>query len=237
MALIECSECKKEISDKAQSCPHCGNPINATSTNQEEILCCPKCGSSQLHSDKKGFSGGKAVAGAVLTGGIGLLAGTIGSGDIKITCLKCGNKFNTGEARIKYPNNGAGCQIDSELKEMWAKGETLCAIKRYKDYSGANLAQAKEYVEKLNGVNKTSDGGGCYIATAVYGSYDAPQVMTLRQFRDDVLQKYYLGRKFIALYYKHSPKYAEQLKYHNRINRVVRSILNKWVNHLDSNSK
>ncbi len=27
MALINCSECKREISDKAKSCPHCGCPI------------------------------------------------------------------------------------------------------------------------------------------------------------------------------------------------------------------
>lgn len=27
MALIKCSECSKEISDKATSCPSCGNPI------------------------------------------------------------------------------------------------------------------------------------------------------------------------------------------------------------------
>jgi len=26
MALIKCSECSKEISDKAESCPNCGNP-------------------------------------------------------------------------------------------------------------------------------------------------------------------------------------------------------------------
>ncbi|MCL4403895.1 zinc-ribbon domain-containing protein [Patescibacteria group bacterium] len=28
MALIKCSECSKEISDKAITCPFCGNPIN-----------------------------------------------------------------------------------------------------------------------------------------------------------------------------------------------------------------
>ena len=28
MALINCPECNKEISDKATNCPHCGNPIN-----------------------------------------------------------------------------------------------------------------------------------------------------------------------------------------------------------------
>jgi len=32
MALINCSECGKEISDKAQSCPNCGTPISAAET-------------------------------------------------------------------------------------------------------------------------------------------------------------------------------------------------------------
>ncbi|MFR9028073.1 MAG: DUF2726 domain-containing protein [Clostridium sp.] len=31
---------------------------------------------------------------------------------------------------------------------------------------------------------------GCYIATAVYGSYDCPQVWVLRRFRDQILEKY-----------------------------------------------
>ena len=31
MALIKCSECGKEVSDKAESCPNCGNPINQAS--------------------------------------------------------------------------------------------------------------------------------------------------------------------------------------------------------------
>ena len=30
MALIKCSECGKEISDKAEVCLHCGNPIHKT---------------------------------------------------------------------------------------------------------------------------------------------------------------------------------------------------------------
>lgn len=29
MALIQCAECHKEISDKAKRCPHCGCPINS----------------------------------------------------------------------------------------------------------------------------------------------------------------------------------------------------------------
>ena len=63
----------------------------------EDKLYCPHCGSSQLVANKKGFGAGKAVTGAILTGGIGLLAGFIGSGDVKVTCLKCGKQWNPGE--------------------------------------------------------------------------------------------------------------------------------------------
>lgn len=67
-------------------------------------LLCPKCGSNKLSANKKGFSGGKAVAGAVLTGGIGLLAGTIGSNKIKITCLSCGHEFKPGQDKKSVIN-------------------------------------------------------------------------------------------------------------------------------------
>ena len=41
MAMIKCPECGKDVSDKARSCPNCGNPID---TN----VYCPKCGSSNV---------------------------------------------------------------------------------------------------------------------------------------------------------------------------------------------
>lgn len=62
-----------------------------------DLLKCRKCKSTQITDSKKGFSAGKAAAGAILTGGIGLLAGTIGSGKIILTCLSCGHKFKIGE--------------------------------------------------------------------------------------------------------------------------------------------
>ena len=50
-----------------------------------------------------------------------------------------------------------------------------------------------------------SESQGCYVATCVYGSYDCPQVWTLRRFRDYVLAKSFFGRTFIRLYYAVSP--------------------------------
>lgn len=32
MAIVNCSECQKEVSDKAGVCPHCGNPMQTTTT-------------------------------------------------------------------------------------------------------------------------------------------------------------------------------------------------------------
>lgn len=50
-----------------------------------------------------------------------------------------------------------------------------------------------------------SNSGGCYVATCVYGSYDCPQVWTLRRFRDHTLRKTWYGRVFIRSYYAVSP--------------------------------
>jgi hypothetical protein len=59
-----------------------------------DSLHCPKCNSTQLTAQKHGFSAGKAAAGAILTGGIGLLAGLHGSSKIDLTCLACGHTWN-----------------------------------------------------------------------------------------------------------------------------------------------
>jgi len=108
MSLIKCPECGKEVSDKAVSCPNCGNPIQKATVlpiQKEEYLCCPKCHSKELHSEQKGFSGGKALVGGLLTGGIGLLAGTIGSKEVAITCLNCGHQFKPGDQLKSRPIN------------------------------------------------------------------------------------------------------------------------------------
>ena len=51
----------------------------------------------------------------------------------------------------------------------------------------------------------SSSSGGCYVATAVYGSYDCPQVWTLRRYRDYTLAETWYGKAFIKTYYAISP--------------------------------
>lgn len=55
---------------------------------------CPRCGSTSLSGNKKGFGIGKAVIGGAIAGPIGLVAGNLGAKKVQVTCLKCGKKFN-----------------------------------------------------------------------------------------------------------------------------------------------
>lgn len=82
---------------------------------------------------------------------------------------------------------------------------------------------------KINNNYSNKPDGGCYIATAVYGSYDAPEVLMLRRFRDEVLSVNYLGRIFIKIYYKLSPPLARKLEKTKLINKVIRNILNYFI--------
>ena len=92
-----------------------------------------------------------------------------------------------------------------------------------------NAKIAKQYFVSVGG---KSSGGGCYIATAVYNSYDAPEVLCLRRFRDEVLATSVLGRLFITLYYRLSPPAAERLKRTRHINLLARKALDKIVGRL-----
>ena len=72
------------------------------------------------------------------------------------------------------------------------------------------------------------DAKGCYIATCVYGSYDCPQVWTLRRFRDERLAQSVCGRAFIRTYYAVSPKLVRWFG----SSRVFRSMWKPMLDHM-----
>ena len=74
-----------------------------------------------------------------------------------------------------------------------------------------------------------SGSGSCYIATMAYGSYDAPEVMVLRRFRDMYLENRRWGKTFIRIYYKYSPSLVSMFRGNQMINRFVRSVLNRFI--------
>lgn len=69
----------------------------------------------------------------------------------------------------------------------------------------------------------------CFIATAVYGDQDSPQVLTLRGWRNDRLSSTSLGRAVIQIYYITSPPIARTLLRSPRLAAIVRTALDQFV--------
>ena len=64
--------------------------------------------------------------------------------------------------------------------------------------------------------------GGCFIATAAYGSYLDSHVKTLREFRDDYLLTNPVGSALVSAYYEVSPPIAEFIEDHPALKPIVR---------------
>lgn len=54
----------------------------------------------------------------------------------------------------------------------------------------------------------SASAGGCFVATAAYGSRTHPDVVALRGFRDEVLVRHAAGRAFVAVYRVLGPRMA-----------------------------
>ena len=103
-----------------------------------------------------------------------------------------------------------------------------------KTYEEKEIACGKGTIEK-NGQcvvdiskqleSKSSNGGGCLIATATYGSELAPQVQQLRELRDNTLLQTESGASFInsfnKIYYSFSPVIAD----YERENPIFREMV------------
>jgi hypothetical protein len=74
-------------------------------------------------------------------------------------------------------------------------------------------------------IDSDSSGGGCFIATAAYGSYLDPHVKILRDFRDEFLSSTSLGRKCVYLYYQYGPRIADRMGKYGFLRFLTRQAL------------
>lgn len=74
-------------------------------------------------------------------------------------------------------------------------------------------------------VTVESSSGGCFIATAAFGSYLHPKVKLLREFRDNWLLTNSPGKVFVSFYYRCSPPVADFIAEREWLKGSVRLLL------------
>ena len=113
------------------------------------------------------------------------------------------------------------CEQEGMIKAiMFYATENKIDVKNNTD----GFMSARKYVEGLAksfSVNPKAEKG-CFIATACYGDYNAPEVLVLRQFRDSRLLTNSFGKLFVAIYYATSPFFATIISQSDRLKIIVR---------------
>ena len=134
----------------------------------------------------------------------------------------------------KAPTRLEAIQLVNNIKkyEPGFEGKCVPQILKMEQAEKENQSKTQQHTS-INSSSVTTGGGtsgGCYIATCVYGSYDCPEVWTLRRFRDYALSKTLLGRTFINVYYATSPKlirrYGDQTWFKNMWRKLLDFIVN-----------
>jgi hypothetical protein len=124
--------------------------------------------------------------------------------------------------------------------EAWKQGIRMhtgfIKLLQDKETNKSTIEQYGEKIKKYDAAYQTplvdTSSGPCYIATAVYGSYDCPEVWVLRRFRDNILARTWCGTIFIQTYYRVSPAFVRWCGGTKWFKNGWRILLNKLVNAL-----
>ena len=148
-------------------------------------------------------------------------------------------------ARSEYKVRGLACAniIWNCAQELDSIGEKNIALTLYKTVNSGDFNEFfdKENMDKVTAKIHQYDSsytpppkqGGCYVATAVYGSYDCPQVWTLRRYRDYTFAETWHGRAFIRTYYAISPMLVKWFGETQWFKNMWKPRLDMMVKHLN----
>lgn len=131
--------------------------------------------------------------------------------------------------QINSSLHSAGC---SKLKELSLKWERYLKILD-PSYEPKKPETTGTKPNTTSNASSTTNGG-CYVATAVYGSYDCPQVWTLRRYRDYTLAETWYGRAFIRVYYAISPTLVKWFGHTEWFKKMWKGKLDRMVANLNT---
>jgi hypothetical protein len=102
---------------------------------------------------------------------------------------------------LDFGDDSIGAAYLSSLYLIKQEGLNKTSMLKY-DTSDFNLKQS----------NQSKGSSGCFIATATMGSYDHPEVMQLRNFRDNWILEKKWGEGFVAWYYHYGSIAAKSIE-------------------------
>ncbi len=129
--------------------------------------------------------------------------------------------------------NGKRLSINQTIDQ---RNEKSRKITEYQDQLRKYIKDYEHPPYRLAPLNDAQTANnGCYIATAVYGSYDCPQVWTLRRYRDYTLAETWYGRAFIKTYYAISPTLVKWFGHTKWFKKMWQSKLDHMIAKLQAN--
>ena len=175
-----------------------------------------------MKSAENGFSAGQEDLGDCYASGSGVKKDPENANFWYTKAAEQGSNDSQYKLGINY-YYGNGLPKDTEKAKHWIA-----------QAAGQGHEKAQEALKLLNAgkVPKKVKTGGCYIATCIYGSYDSPELLTLRYYRDSRLSNSSFGRLFIRIYYVISPGIVELFGRKKWFHALFKPVLNRIVHRL-----
>ena len=235
MALMNCPECGKEMSDKADKCPNCGYPLDKRG-DEKELGKLQK--SVKKKSRKKLLIGAAIICAATITGIFGywyLKNDTCvfsheweeAACEVPMTCARCGKTEGDAlghdwqEATCEVLKTCARCgKTEGELLEHeWE--EATCVEPKICKVCGKKSGKAKGHTTKL---------GYCSVC-GEYVSELADEFKFIKQCCDDAMDMYTDSMDYLAVAKNNND--FDALRESNEINHKIRAKLEEGMQECD----
>jgi hypothetical protein len=155
--------------------------------------------------------------------GIGLATGTRSQNGIDYDAVYVTQNFAETAGEVLVQEEVDGETVFQPYQDGEPVGDPQPAENTPPDDPAEEVPQEPDEEEEQ--ASESASGGGCFVATAAYGSWSHPDVAALRLFRDEVLAHHPAGRAFIRTYRVVGPKLARFVSPKGRSGRAARALI------------
>jgi hypothetical protein len=134
----------------------------------------------------------------------------VATGEEKILCERC------------FGSDTDQC-LDAEPEEGYSSVNWTGDVDNINDVEDATTNNTIEDDYEITADSEVAPSGGCFIATAAYGTPMVEEIQILREFKNKYLMTNPVGKSLVGFYYRVSPPIAEFITEHPSLKRLVRA--------------